>query len=128
MPAKCISNMQESCLEIAITHGIVISLKITKNLNSDHQMGQSHLLGKNTFKPKRNAILLNIENIYACYHFHQYFKILTNLLNLITHLTISSLNICKKKNSDHQIQRFPLLQHFFFTPTHKPIYHPLCII
>jgi hypothetical protein len=55
--------MQESCLEIAITHGIVISFKITKNINSDHQIWQSHVLGKKTFKPKGNPILLNIENM-----------------------------------------------------------------
>jgi len=39
-------------------------------------------------------------------HFHYSFEILTNVLNLITQLTIGSLKLSKKNNSDHQIKQF----------------------
>jgi hypothetical protein len=53
------SNVQETCLQIVITHWTVSSLKITKKTNLDQQISKSQWTDKTLFS---NPILLNIEN------------------------------------------------------------------
>jgi hypothetical protein len=56
---KQTSNVQETCLQIVITHWTVSSLKTTKKTNLDQQISKSHWTDKTLFS---NPILLNIEN------------------------------------------------------------------
>jgi hypothetical protein len=96
---------------------------------------------KNKFRPpnpvaplakrKRNSGLhttlifcWTLKKVIPLYHFHWYFKLLTNLSNTVTHLIVSSLKITKIQNSNHQIQQFHWSNHLFCTPTHKPIQTP----
>jgi len=50
-----------------------------------------------------NPILLNIEIMIHVSHLHWSSKILTNLPNSLTRLTLGSRKITKKNNLDHQI-------------------------
>jgi hypothetical protein len=66
-----------------------------------------------------------LKTMVSFYHFHWLSKILTKLSNPIAHLIVSSFKITKEKKLDYQFH-WPL--HFFFTPTHNPIQHPMYII
>jgi len=46
---KHTSNVQEHCLQIALTNGTLTSLKITKITNSNHQIQQTHWPEKKKF-------------------------------------------------------------------------------
>ncbi len=59
MKMKQTSNVQETRLQIVITHWTVSSLKTTKKTNLDQQISKSHWTDKTLFS---NPILLNIEN------------------------------------------------------------------
>jgi hypothetical protein len=71
--------------------------KITKEKFQIIKSSNSIGLKKKIFVLTHDLImLLNIEKIIASYHSHWLSEILTNLLNLITHLIVSSFKITKK--------------------------------
>ncbi len=76
---------------------------------------------KKNFKPTHNPILQNIENFDQ---FNWFSKILTKLLNPITHLTVSSLAIGEKNNWDHKIHSLAVT---FFLHTYTQVYSRPCV-
>jgi hypothetical protein len=97
---KCTSNVQERHLQIAIIHWTLTSPTITMKTNSHHQIQESHWPEKKIFKPIHNPIQLNIKNDGLFWSFPlDFYKILTNLADPSTHLTISSFKTTKKKFS-----------------------------
>jgi hypothetical protein len=111
---KQTSNVQETCLQIVITHWTVSSLKTTKKTNLDQQISNRIGLIKHC-SATLFCWILKIMNPF--YHFHWSSKILTNLLNPATYLIITPLKITRKKIQSTKSSNFICRTFFLCTYT-----------
>lgn len=88
---------------------------MTRKKNSDHQIQQFHW-------PETVNSVIHTTLMVPCYHSQCFSKILTNLVNLITHLIITSLKITKAKKNIKTTKSNNFVGHnnyFLGTSTHN---------